>query len=1034
MSGNRFRPALTRTASWLALAAAFGSATTAYAQDAVEPDQDFQAEGDTVQAGDEIIVTGIRASLDRAIDLKRNSSGVVDGISAEEIGKFPDTNLAESLQRITGVSIDRVNGEGSRVTVRGFGPGFNLVTLNGRTLPTASIASIGQDQNGDFVSGTSRSFDFANIASEGVSRLEVYKTARAAVPGGGIGAAINIVTRQPLDAPAGISGSIGGKLVYDEADTFDYDRVTPEISGLINYTNDAATFGIGLFASYQKRNNSAASVTSNDWNILPYSQFASSTTFRRADNQTVINNAPSGDTLVGIPNDIRYNYSEISRERLNGQLTLQLAPSDDFKITADATYYRNQAEEKRADQTVWLNRPFDEITFDGNDQVATSVFVDDVISAPKDGGFENQFRGIQDELYSLGLNFEYDVTPNLTLILDGHHSKAEAAPNNPLGHTSTLFAFAQKGIVDQGIRIVDGFPQQFITFDDSDNGNGNGQLDIADLGTQVARSRTARQEQEVNEIRADAFWELGDDDRVVFGGSFRDASMRSATITTYNALGDWGVGNIGDIQENAAGLIQAYCLTCQFVDFDTGVSQSDALATAFRGDATALYSAFVGTPNLDGTTDDMVDEQIWAVYAEVDSNFDLLGRPANIVAGVRYEATKSESTSIQAIPATINWASDNDFTRTLSADQAPLQEDNSYDHILPALDFSVDLTDDLKGRVSFGRTIARPDFGSLFATTNPGNPNRPTALGGVPGGNRGNPQLIPLVSDNFDVSLEWYFAPSSYLSAGFFDKRVQNFVGTGQTTQEVFGLRDPSSGAEGTRSGQALAYLQSEGLDLSDVNLFTLTALIDQFGYDSAVNQFEANLGPDGLDQEYIDDVLGAYDVVAEGDDPLFQFQLQQPVNSESANIYGFEVAGQYFFGTTGIGVSGAYTLVRGDVGYDITAPTTADQFALLGLSDTANASLIYENYGLSARLTYNWRDTFLSNNSRGSSRNPVFVDSYDQVDLNVSYDVTENISVSFEGINLTGSNVKTYARTENQPWFIVDGRPRYYLGARVRF
>jgi WD40 repeat protein len=118
---------------------------------------------------------GIRRSLESSLSLKRDARGVVDGITAEDIGKFPDTNLAESLQRITGVSIDRVNGEGSRVTVRGFGPGYNLVTLNGRAMPTASIASIGQDQNGDFVTGNTRSFEFSNLASEGVNRLEVYK-------------------------------------------------------------------------------------------------------------------------------------------------------------------------------------------------------------------------------------------------------------------------------------------------------------------------------------------------------------------------------------------------------------------------------------------------------------------------------------------------------------------------------------------------------------------------------------------------------------------------------------------------------------------------------------------------------------------------------------------------------------------------------------------------------------------------------------------------------------------------------------------
>src|SRR5690606_39437635 len=102
--------------------------------------------------------------------------------------------------------------------------------------------------------------------------------------------------------------------------------------------------------------------------------------------------------------------------------------------------------------------------------------------------------------------------------------------------------------------------------------------------------------------------------------------------------------------------------------------------------------------------------------------------------------------------------------------------------------------------------------------------------------------------------------------------------------------------------------------------------------------------------------------------------------------------------GNTGFGIAGDYTMVEGDIGYDITADPTADQFALLGLSDTANVTLIYENYGSSARLAWNWRGTFLSNNSRGSCRNPVFDDEYEQLDLNVSYDVTDNLSLSLEG------------------------------------
>src|SRR6185295_15258023 len=156
---------------------------------------------------DEIVVTGIRSSMESSMRLKRDAQGVVDGIVAEDIGKFPDTNLAESLQRITGVSIDRSIGEGSKITVRGVGPDFNLVLLNGRQMPGASI--------GDTFASNSRSFDFANLASEAIAAVEVYKTTRSSIPTGGIGAAINIRTTRPLENP-GTRFSFGVKGVMDQ--------------------------------------------------------------------------------------------------------------------------------------------------------------------------------------------------------------------------------------------------------------------------------------------------------------------------------------------------------------------------------------------------------------------------------------------------------------------------------------------------------------------------------------------------------------------------------------------------------------------------------------------------------------------------------------------------------------------------------------------------------------------------------------------------------------------------------------------------
>ena len=163
------------------------------------------------EATDEVVVTGIRQALESSLDIKRNAKGIVDSISAEDMGKFPDSNLAESLQRITGVSIDRdqTSGEGKTVTVRGFGADFNLVTFNGRTMPSSTL--------GNFASAPdTRSFDFGNLAPEAVSRVDIYKTAKATTASGGIGSTIDIRTTRPLDMP-GFAATVGVKQVDDKS-------------------------------------------------------------------------------------------------------------------------------------------------------------------------------------------------------------------------------------------------------------------------------------------------------------------------------------------------------------------------------------------------------------------------------------------------------------------------------------------------------------------------------------------------------------------------------------------------------------------------------------------------------------------------------------------------------------------------------------------------------------------------------------------------------------------------------------------------
>ena len=240
-----------------------------------------------------IEVRGIKGSLTRAMNLKRDMSGVVDAISSEEMGKFPDSNLAESLQRITGVAVSRSNGEGSQITVRGFGPEFNLVTLNGRQMPGT---------------GNTRSYNFENLASDGVSALEVFKTARAENPTGGLGATVNIVTGKPLSSP-GEKLSVSAKALHDSSNV-EGNNITPELSALYSNTFADESLGFAVSLSHQRRDFQQQSAHIQGWQAnvdLP-----------TLDADKVIDNRDAEHDNVFFPRDMNYGIADVERERTNG--------------------------------------------------------------------------------------------------------------------------------------------------------------------------------------------------------------------------------------------------------------------------------------------------------------------------------------------------------------------------------------------------------------------------------------------------------------------------------------------------------------------------------------------------------------------------------------------------------------------------------------------------------------------------------------------------------------------------------------------
>jgi len=398
---------------------------------------------------------------------------------------------------------------------------------------------------------------------------------------------------------------------------------------------------------------------------------------------------------------------------------------------------------------------------------------------------------------------------------------------------------------------------------------------------------------------------------------------------------------------------------------------------------------------------------------------------------MRYEETSVTSSTIQGVPIAFKWDSDNDTTRLLGSGESTLTEDHDYKNILPSLDFSVDLTDEFKARASFSRTIARPQYSYMFIPTNVAHGGTLTYLGGIPSASRGSAKLDPLVSDNFDLSFEYYYGDANYASIGYFQKAVSNFVGIEQVERQFFNLRNVTARAPGNRLDRAIQAFDAAGVaNPSEEQLFTMVAILDNPA-DFPNGAADYDHGPGEADQALV--VFNKYDVMPDNLDPLYTFQTALPVNNKTANLDGYELAIQHFFGESGFGIMANATLVNGDIAFDNSAPPNFDQFALEGLSDSANLILVWENDTFGARIAYNWRDAFLSSANAGNYL-PRYTDEHSQVDVNFSWNVSDNLSLSLDGVNLTEEGVFQYGRTYNQMYINSEADARWVLAARYSF
>jgi TonB-dependent receptor len=1010
-----------------------------------------------------IQVRGIRGSLAKSMDVKRESIGVVDAITAEDIGKFPDSNLAESLQRITGVSIDRQNGEGFQVTVRGFGPQFNQITLNGRSMPSTQLSPTGAGLV------TSRAFDMSNIASEGVSGVSVYKSSQANITSGGVGSTIDLQTRRPMQNE-GFSASVGAKLINDSTNRIG-DDITPELSGLVSWSNDV--WGLSMVASHQERSSGSTGAFSNGWNFVSNAYGSDTDPNIYPNGQTddvIIANAPPIGTQTNINPSIRYNRTEIERDRDNAQATLQFRPTDSIEATLDYTYASQETETLRNEFSLWFGGntfPVSAVQWDVEDSVATPLYYltenEPNGFGPRDINFGAQGGSVQNTLESLGLNIEWEVNDRLSATLDVHNTSSESLPGgNGPGNWYNV-GIGSQGLGVQGIDFSGKLPILVGAIAENSNGPGNtaGQIDEGDLSSTVRQIAYARTTSDISQVKVDLEYQLTDELDIDFGiesKSMEYTNKRSFDQTVL--VGNWGAANPGDIpadmvdELNFNNLFDGYSSTASqgALDFfnssydgELGPLQTLGGTTYFVEDPDALGELLSSNANLPwapnpvDSTNRLIEEDVTATYLQFSYAGEIGEISYDILAGVRYEKTKVTSTA-QVAPTVVVWQGDNDFLP--QGGNAALAElvvkESDYNHTLPSISASFQLTDDIVARGSWSKTIARADYASLqHGVSGIGGPiGGPTILPGSGNGTatNGNVGLLPIESTNIDVSVEWYYADSSYVSLGYFNKDVPNFIGTQTVETLADTTRDSSSGP---RAQAALAELTSRGLAVNPENLFRMVASMDDGTGGCVVNPNVAvNLcGQDYDAAEYggLDGWENGVDILALADDPLATLDAATPVNANGAAIDGWEVAVQHFFGDSGFGVQANATFVDGDVAFDVGDTTGAAQFALTGLSDSANLVLIYEKDAFNARVTYNWRDQFLDNANVGGNE-PQHTESYEQVDFSVGYNINDDWSVSLEGINVLEQDKRQFGRTQRQLTNLQIQGARYSLSTRYVF
>jgi TonB-dependent receptor len=926
------------------------------------------------QQVESVTVTGLITSLQRNLDIKRDADGLVDAISAEDIGKFPDVDLAAAMQRIPGVTISRgasmlggvptSTGTATQITVRGFGPAFNETLYDGRKI-SSSI--------------NNRGFDFSSLGADFVNQISVMKSPDAALSAGAIGATVNIIFPKPFDRPGlQMAGSASGTISPEQG------NLTPNVSALFSDTFANDTFGVLIDGSYAVSRTRGNHVNLQGWEgtLINASQLAGA--------------APGASTTNNINawfiQDYGLYQETTTDTRINGRMALQWRPADNLLITLDDNYSRGTLHAVQYGFTAWFNAgSLRNITQNANGTITNFIQP----NTPTD--FQSQINGSVIQNNDIGLNVKWDVSDQLAINLDYDHSQAWL---NPGGRPSSVDVDVGYGPStpggtngsNLGIVVPSGHDLPYpVGY--GPNSNNAAFINNGLIGSHVLPISQPQRFDRVQQLRAEATWTESDTFRITAGyqyiGDHNNARNHDDFANNQwqayagygpasNNLGTHGTALPQDLFTGSFGtseFINGWAgganLPPRILAFDAykvlnylqslGNPQTTTIPGFNVGCCTPAYDGTYRTANVAGAYSQVI-ENTHAGYVSIAAEVKVAGMPLKIHAGVRNEYTNVTTIGLGQQPTSLT-VQPSDHTAFLVGfgPQAPVTGHNDYQYLLPNLDLALVVTDELQIRFDASRTLTRPPLNLINPVLNVGTGQRVGSLVA----NGGNPNLMPFLADSVDLSAEWYYQSNSVISVDVFNKNVTNFIVAGSTQQTINGVIDPTTGLPG---------------------VFTVTT----------------------------------------------------NVNGPTANVYGAEFAVQHLFDDSGFGVQANATLVGTNKPYnplDLTVSGfavtgLANSANLVGFYEKDGFQV-----RIAANWRDNYLDRFgqQQNNSRFGTE-PTFVNATTQIDFSTSYDITPQLNVYFSALNLNNATYSTHGRFSEQVLDVVDYGRRFTLGFHFRY